>query len=67
MNKSIISCPACGAETVSVEKVEKDISLPFGAKRTISIYQHTCSVCGMQGDFTDTNDEIISKPMKKLI
>lgn len=65
MNKNIISCPACGSEAVVTEKVEREISLSFGVKKTISIDQNTCSECGMQGDFTGINDTIISESYDK--
>lgn len=65
MNKNIVICPACGSDAVTVRKVEKEISLPYGGKTKLSVDEYLCSICGMEGDFTSANDKIISEAYDK--
>ena len=60
MNKKVVICPACGSDSIETIETEKTIKEPYGEPLRISINEYTCKVCGIQGDFLDNNDQIIS-------
>jgi|GEM_PF-669660 len=65
MDKNKIICPACGSTSFEVAKTKKVISEPYSNPVEVFIDEYNCLVCGMQGDFTKSNDEIIDRAIEQ--
>lgn len=64
MEKHKVLCPSCGSDAVELSEKIKLISEPYGKTVDVPINNYTCSICGMQGDFTGDNDDIIDKAIE---
>lgn len=65
MDKNKIICPACGSTSFKVANTKKVISEPYSNPVEVFIDEYNCLVCGMQGDFTKSNDEIIDRAIEQ--
>ena len=65
MEKNNIICPSCGSASLEVAQTKKVISEPYSDPVEVLIDEYNCPVCGMQGDFAKSNDEIIDRAIEQ--
>ena len=59
-------CPLCGSGDISHELRQETVSDNFLGHKEISLAYDLCQECGMDGDFTNQNDALISEAISEL-
>jgi len=65
MAEDLITCPACGSDSLRKISKEYKVSEPYAQQKTMDLVAYHCDSCGSEGDFSGEADKVIETAIEE--